>query len=259
MYQCATFTGSRTSPNNVYAYRAPTDTYYAPSMMVTRGENELYIYGGSLGNANPLPPGPYVARVEVGTLKELWRTPLLNTHITGQWIGAGSLESIKNQLLLICNTNLFKLDASTGEVLSSLDLPTIGSASYDSYFNGLAGWSDGTLIMKNLARVPGCKINGFFALSTCPNLHLTPNSTVVVVDYDTLKVLDYAPLPEMIGGRITATEWKGKKYAYVAGKVNLYRYVWDGVKIAMTRRGAPLATCCLDKARHRLALLWVNG
>ena len=46
LYACATFTGSFTEPNQVYAYKSP-DKYYTPAVMVTRGTNEMYVYGGS--------------------------------------------------------------------------------------------------------------------------------------------------------------------------------------------------------------------
>jgi hypothetical protein len=240
MYPCAQFTGSFTETNTVYAYKSP-DTYYAPSMMVTRGVNEMYLYGGSLGNANPLPSGPYVARVEPGSLKERWRTNLLNTHITGQWFGAGSIESINGDLFVIDGTYLYKLDGATGAVTGVLSLPTVGSAPEDSYFNGMSGWSDGTVIMKNLTRVPGCKEQGFLALVKCPNLERTPPSTIVVVDSQKFEVLDFTPAEQMIGGRITAVEYNGKKYAYLVGHTKLYRYVWDGKHLALDTSWGPIS------------------
>lgn len=240
IYPCSQFTGSFTAPNSVYAYKSP-DTFYAPSMMATRGMNEMYLYGGSLGNANPLPSGPYVARVEPGSLKELWRTNLLNTRIGNQWIGAGSIESIDGDILAILNTYLFRIDGTTGAVKKVQTLPTKGSAPEDSYFNGMAGWPDGTLVMKNLARVPGCKEQGFFALVNCPNLDKTPPSTLVVVDSKNLKVLDYEQMQQMVGGRITATVFNGKKYAYAAGSTQLYRYVWDGKSIALDKSWGPVS------------------
>ncbi len=240
MYPCAQFTGSFTGTNTVYAYESP-DNYYAQSMMVTRGKNEMYLYGGSMGNANPLPSGPYVARVEPGSLKELWRTNLLNTNLTGQWIGAGSLESIDGDLYVIDNTHLYKLDGTTGEVTGVLSLPTVGSAPEDSYFNGMSGWSDGTLVMKNLTRQPGCTEQGFFALVKCPNPALAPPSTIVVVGSKNFEVLDSTPAEQMIGGRITAAEYDGNMYAYLAGSTLLYRYVWDGKSIALDTSWGPVS------------------
>jgi hypothetical protein len=81
LYDCATFTGSFTGPNSVYAYKSPV-LYYTPATWATRGTIEMYVYGGSIANANPLPPVSYVARVEPGSLKELWRMNLINTNIS---------------------------------------------------------------------------------------------------------------------------------------------------------------------------------
>ena len=240
LYQCATFTGSLTEPNQVYAYKSP-DIYYTPSMMVTGGINEMYVYGGASYNAVPIPSGSFVSKIEPGTLKELWRTNLLNTNISGIWTGAGSIESIGGDIFAITNTYLYKLNATTGKVEGVLSLPTGASAPRDSYFNGMSGWSDGTLVMKNLARGPGCDVQGFFALFKCSNVNATPPSAMVAVDSKTFEVLDWVQLEEMIGGRITATEYNGKDYAYLTGKTNLYRYEWDGKNLTEDKSWGPVS------------------
>lgn len=239
LYACATFPGSFTDPNQVYAYQSP-EWYNTPTMMVTRGVDDVYVYGGASSNANPIPSGPFVAKVEPGSLKELWRTNLLNTNISGVWTGAGSIESIGGDIFAITNTYLFKLNGTTGKVEGVLSLPTGLSAPRDSYFNGMSGWSDGTLVMKNLARAPGCDIQGFFALINCPKLNETPPSAMVAVDSKTFKVLDWVQLEEMIGGRITATEYNGKDYTYLTGTSNLYRYEWDGKNLTMDNSWGPI-------------------
>jgi len=61
LYESATFTGSFTGPNEVYAYQSP-DIYYTPFMIATRGINEMYVYGGASYNAVPTPSGSFVAR-----------------------------------------------------------------------------------------------------------------------------------------------------------------------------------------------------
>lgn len=245
LYQCSQFTGSLTGPNTVYAYESP-EVYYAPSMIATRGMNEMYLYGGAT-NANPLAPATYVARVEPGSLKELWRTYLNNINISNQWTGAGSIESIGGDILAITNTYLYKINGTIGAVEGMLNLPTGKSAPYDSYFNGLDGWPDGTLIMKNLARAPGCTIQGFNALFKCPNINQTPPSTAVVVDSKTFKILDWVQLEQMIGGRILATQYKGKNYAYLAGQTKLYRYIWDGKKLTLDESWGPVSYLLPDQ------------
>jgi hypothetical protein len=52
VYACASFLGSFTSPNQVYAYASP-EQYYSPIFAVTRGTNELYVAGGMWGSAIP--------------------------------------------------------------------------------------------------------------------------------------------------------------------------------------------------------------
>lgn len=240
LYDCATFTGSFTGPNSVYAYRSQ-DRYYTPAMMVTRGTNEIYVYGGSNGAADPVPTASYVARIEPGTLKELWRTVLINTNISKPWTGVGGLESLGGDLFAITNTYLYKLNGTSGEVEGLLTLPTGASLPNNSYFNGMDGWPDGTLIMKNLARAPGCTLPGFFALANCPNLNETPPSALVAVDSKTFKVLDWIQMEQMIGGRITATQYNGKNYAYAAGQTNLYRYEWDGKNLTRDESWGPVS------------------
>lgn len=239
-YGCAQFTGSLTGNNTVYAYQSP-DIYYSGSMIATRGMNDMYVYGGASG-ANPMPSGAYVSRVEPGTLKEIWRTTLLNINTTGIWSGAGSIESFEGDILAITNTNLVKIDGTNGTIKSILDLPTGASAAKDSYFNGLSGWSDGTLVMKNLARPPGCNVQGFNAIVAgfCPNLNETPPSVAVVVDPRKMEVLDWVQLEQMIGGRITTSEFNGKKLVYLAGSTKLYRYEWDGKNLTMDNSWGPV-------------------
>jgi hypothetical protein len=91
----------------------------------------------------------------------------------------------------------------------------------------MGGWPDGTLVMENLARAPGCTLQGFFALANCPNLEDTPPSALVAVDSKTFKVLDWMQLEQRIGGRLTATQYHGKDYAYLPGTTDLYLHQWD--------------------------------
>jgi hypothetical protein len=67
-WECSQFTGSFDGPNQVYAYKSPT-YYSTPFMIVTREPNEMYVYGGIVATANPPPSGPYVSKVEPGSLR----------------------------------------------------------------------------------------------------------------------------------------------------------------------------------------------
>jgi hypothetical protein len=118
-------------------------------------------------------------------------------------------------------------------------LPTGAVSPNNSYFNGMDAWPDGTLVVKNLNRPPGCTVQGFNAMVQCPLVNLS-NSTITAVDSKTLKVLDSVQLPQMIGARVAATHYHGKDYAYVVGISNLYRYNWDGKKLTLDRSWGPV-------------------
>lgn len=129
----------------------------------------MYLYGGASGNANPPPSGPYVSKVEPGSLKELWRTNLLNVNITRGYSGPGGIYTLGDggDIIVISNTYLYKLNSTTGAVEQILSLPTGASQPSDSYFNGLNGWPDGTLAMKDLTRAAGCTLGSLAALNQC--------------------------------------------------------------------------------------------
>jgi hypothetical protein len=61
--------------------------------ILRRVVNEMYIYGGGTDDATPQALQTYVSRVELGTLKDLWRTYLNNANITDELhlIGAGHI------------------------------------------------------------------------------------------------------------------------------------------------------------------------
>jgi hypothetical protein len=237
-YSCAQFTGSFTGPNTVFAYQS-RDKYYSGSMMTTRGISDLYVYGGASG-ANPTPYGSYVSKIEPGTLNELWRTTVDNINTTGHWMGAGSIEALDGDVLLVSGSRLYKIDGDTGAVKQFLDLPTGKSAPNDVYFNGMDSWPDGALVMKCLTRPPGCTVQGFDAVlpAYCPGTK--PPAAIDVVDSKTLTVLDSIDAEEFIGGRITTSVYNGKNYAYMIGATKIYRYVWDGHHITLDKTWGPV-------------------
>ena len=236
VYACAHFTGSLTGPNKVYAYASP-DQYYSPIFAVTRGVNELYIYGGAWGSAIPKPSGPFVAKLNVGDLTQLWRADLANlnatTSPTGVWNYIGGLNVLEDgNLIIVAGSNLYKLNGTTGAVEGTLALPTGPSLPYNSDFNGMAAWPDGTLVLKTQTRAPGCSYDGGLPFAIpCPGQSNSPNSVMVVVDPKTMKVLDWTELKGNVASRVAATVYDGKEYAYIGNSSNLFRYLWDGKNI----------------------------
>ncbi len=238
-WSCSQFSGSFTGPNQVFAYKSPT-YYPTPFTIVTRGTNEMYVYGGVVA-ANPPVLGlqSYVSKVQPGSLKELWRTELLNTNMSQAFTGAGGMYTVGDtgDIIVITNTYLYKLNSTTGEVKAVLSLPTGATLPTDAYFNGLNGWPDGTLVMKDLTRAAGCTLNSLIALNQCPG---SP-SVVSVVDSKNFTILDSVQLSEIIGGRVTTTVYDGKYYLYLVGFSQVYRYVWDGQKLTPDDTWGPVS------------------
>jgi len=235
-WSCSEFTGSFTGPNKVYAYKSPT-YYPTPFTIVTRGINEMYVYGGVVA-ANPPPSGPYVSKVEPGSLKELWRTELLNANMTQAFTGGGGMYTVgdNGDILVTTNSYLFKLNGTTGAVEGALSLPTGATLPSDTYFNGLNGWPDGTLAMKDLTRAAGCTLQSLSAVNKCPG----GPSVLSVVDSKNMKVLDSVQLPELVGGRVTTTVHDGKNYVYIVTVTQVYRYEWNGKNITLDKSWGPV-------------------
>jgi len=235
-WSCSHFTGSFTNPNQVYAYKSPT-YYPTPFTIVTRGVNEMYVYGGVVAS-NPPPSGPFVAKVEPGSLTELWQTDLLNVNMSHAFTGAGGMYVLGDgDIVVATNTYPFKLNGTTGAVEGVLSLPTGASLPSDSYFNGLNGWPDGTLVMKNLARANGCTLQSLPAMNKCPG----PPSVVSVVDSKKLKVMDSLQLSQIIGGRPTTTVYNGKDYLYLVGSTQVSRYEWNGRNLTLDKSWGPVS------------------
>lgn len=244
VYACAQFGGSFTGPNQVYAYASPVQ-YYSPIFTITRGTNDLYVLGGSWGNAIPKPSGPFVAKLNVGDLTQLWRTDLVNsnatTNPTGVWNYIGGINVLSDgSLAVIAQSYLYKLNGDTGAVENILNLPTGTSLPPNTSFNGLAAWPDGTLVMKSFTRAAGCSLDGPLPqLAPCPNQSSAPNSVIVVVDPNTWEVLDWTELPGQIGSRVAATQYNGNDYAYLVNATHLFRYIWNGQNITSDNSWQP--------------------
>ena len=246
LVSCAQFPGSYTGPNDVYAYPAP-ELYINPWNIATRGIDEMYLYGGSNGGANPYSPA-YVSRVELGSLNEIWRTYLNNFNLTDSFSlsGAGNMLA-DGSIGAVTTHQAYKLNATTGAIEAVLNLPTGDNPPTDSGFNGYSAFpGDGKLIFKSFNRPVGCTMNGYDAAAfECPGSLASPNPTsnpsvLSVVDPETWEVLDWVQASENGGGRITASEFDGNNYAYFAGTSNVFRYVWDGNNISLDETWGPV-------------------
>lgn len=64
---------------------------------------------------------------------------------------------------------------------------------------------------------------------------------MVAVDSETFKVRDSVQLEQPIGARITATQYHGKDYAYLAGSTKLYSYEWNGKNLTLDTSWGPIS------------------
>ena len=125
VFPCATFTGSFDGPNKVYAWRSQ-DEYQATSYINNRKPGELFIVGGDNPPfEGPVTPGPFLAKADATTGKQIWRTYFDNANVSGRWIGAANLNILANGKIAFAWANQIALvDADTGLILKQNTLPT---------------------------------------------------------------------------------------------------------------------------------------
>lgn len=239
LYACAHFLGSSSSTNDVLAYSSP-DVYETPYNIVTKGPDNLYLYGGGYGD-NAAASGSFVASVEPGTLAQRWRRVLINTNATDEWDYPGVLNVLADgSLVVIYGYHIARLDAATGAILASRTLPTGDSAPRDTSYNGYDALPDGTIIAKTVNRQRGCTENGFTAFLQCPDPQDVPPSVMVAIDPVSLEVIDQVTLPEMMGGRVTTATYDGKQFIYLPGTKSLYRYTFTDGRFAKDQTWGPV-------------------
>ena len=240
VFACADFLGTNAEGNNqVFAYTSPVN-FPGPYNLVTGTSDALYVYGGGYGDA-PNASGSFVARLEAGTLKEVWRHVLINTNTTNEWDYPGVVNELADgSLVVIYGYRMGKLDPATGTVLEQVTLPTGDSQPRDTSYNGYDALPDGTIIAKSVNREKGCQEEGFSAFLKCPNPTDVPPSVLVAVDSKTLKVIAQLTLPEMVAGRITSTVYKGKNYICLAGTSKVYRYTFSNNSFSLDPTWGPV-------------------
>lgn len=231
VFPCATFTGSFTEPNQVFAWRSE-DKYEACTYINNRKPGELYLVGGDFPPLEgPVPAGPYIAKCDATTGKQIWRTYVENANVSGRWIGNPNLNFHENGLIIFAWSNqIVQIDPETGLILKSNTLPHGPTNVEDVNFKHLTIAPDGTVILKDQTRPSGTKYQGTMAIIKGVQEGLKQgNSNLVAVDPNTLEILDEIALLEPASSPHIITMYKGKIAIYFGANVKAYRYFWDPV------------------------------
>ncbi len=237
VFPCASFAGTFDGPNTVYAWRSE-DGYQATAYINNRKPGEIYIAGG----ANPplkglVPPGPFVAKANATTGKQIWRTYLDNVNLTGTWLAAVNLNILPNgQILFAWENNIALLDADTGLIVRHTKLPTGATAPGDSGFKHVTIAPDGTIIAKNQTKAIGYEGQGTLAIiKGVQEGFKQPNSHLVALDPETLEIYDDLSLPEPATVPHSIKMFGDKIAIYVGVNSGALRYFWDPVEKVLSQ------------------------
>jgi hypothetical protein len=230
VFPCATFTGDLNGGNQVFQYSSESN-YGSVGFISFKGPNDAYLYGGDL-NAS----GPFVAKFDPATGAQIWRTPLTNPGLTGNWNVAGSFAIMGDGSIGAAEgPGIWRLDPNTGAILAYGRQPILGMPAQDANFDGFQQAPDarGTILLKAQTRAAGCTIQFQQAMSECSGTQ--PDTTVIAADPVTLKNIDAIKLNQSIVGRPIVTTWHGKIYMYMAGTKTLVRVQWNPATQKLTQ------------------------
>jgi hypothetical protein len=207
VYPCATWTGDSKGANEVFTYKSETN-YPGGIVFVTfAGPDAGYLIGGSSG-LETYAPGAYVSKFNPSTGKEIWRQPLLNININGQFNPAPSMAVGTHGVYAAFGAHVYRLDPASGAILAHREVHVLDGPQSDANFDGFHILPDpnGNILLKTQNRVPGCTTYGNYALSSCPGATAAnPKTTVAVLSPRSLDVLDRLELTQAIVARPIVT------------------------------------------------------
>jgi hypothetical protein len=229
LFPQAHFTGSFDGPNQVYAWRSQ-DGYDGTTYINNRQPGELFLVGGDTPAGKlPIPAGPYVAKVDATTGKQIWRTYLDNANVSRRWIGNANLNILDTGNIAFAWANqIVLIDADSGRILKQNTLPTGATPIADVNFKHLTIAPDRTLILKDQTRPTGNTDQGTMAILKGLQAGLKQgNSELVAVNPDTLEIIDHVSLPEPATVPHIITMFEGRIAIYVGVNTGALRYFWD--------------------------------
>lgn len=217
------------------------ETYPGVYNFAVRSPGEVYVLGGATSGRLD-GSVPYVARVDMPTGRDVWRTELPKAP-SGDgktpWTYPGVVGIPANgDIYAVQDNRLTRLDPESGRIVAQTDLPIRGAAA-DSGYNGFSALPDGKLVLKSHHRPADCDVDGFRAFLACGTDGASA-SVLAVVDPETMEIVGQADAPELIGGRITVTEHDGTAYVYAPGLDNLHRFAWRDGQLSYDDDWAPV-------------------
>jgi hypothetical protein len=176
-----------------------------------------------------VPPGPYVAKADATTGREIWRTVVENANVSRHWYGGVNLNILPDgNVVFAWENSIALLGGETGLILKRTTLPTGDTAPSDSNYKHVTIAPDGTIIVKNQTKAVGYDGQGTLAIVKGVLAGFKqPNSHLVALDPGTLKILDHVPLPEPVTVPHIITMFEGKIAVYLGAPSGAFRYFWD--------------------------------
>lgn len=236
-FPAATFSGTFDGPNQVFAWRSE-DSYQATAYINNRKPGEIFIGGG----ANPpmkgvVPAGPYVAKADATTGKQIWRTYVENANASGKWFGAINLNILPNgNIVLAWENNVALLHGDSGLILKRTSLPTGDTPTSQSNYKHVTIAPDGTLLLKNQTRPNDFDFQGTMAIiKGVLEGHSQPNSHLCAVHPDTLEILADVSLPEPATAPFVIDTFEGRTAVYIGVDSGALRYFWDPAAKTLTQ------------------------
>ncbi len=215
------------------AARETVADYPNPYNLITRERDELFLYGGYVGEGN----GAYVAKIDPQSLCEQWRIYLrVDNDMAFNWPGAVGVHG-NGFVYAVAGNILAKIDAVTA-AFSTVNLPEHpgqGGAAY----NGFIISSQGILIVKSMERgeIPTHSANKLAGLKAVVENGIP--AFLVAVDPNDLSILARIETPEPVIGRVTVAQHDGREYVYCPGSSRVWRYRYTGNQFVLDEQWQP--------------------
>ncbi|GAB4823604.1 hypothetical protein N2152v2_010650 [Parachlorella kessleri] len=210
-------------------------------------------------------PPPYLAKINTSAMDEVWKVELSSSPLPFQHQSSMALER-GNTLLATFWNRILRLSGDDGSILQEGQLPTPEGSEVDNVsYTHLIILSDGNVVAKSMSRRSGCQQQGPLAFAAaflnCGS-ELAPNSSLVLVDATSLRVLQEVGLGSFVGARHTSTVHEGLEYVYVVlpdGRLRRYLYTRTQLWLDSSWPGASILTPGVPSANGPTAAVPVNG